>query len=158
MKEENVNQEIVQDFFRIVHMMRRKKREDSPVKEEHKGGQPRFRERILVILSQHEEGMSQKAIADFLHVRPQSVSEILDKLQQDALIIRKQNENDRRQYLIYVTEEGKRRGEQQQAETRYIADALMQDLSEEETDTLKKLLERVIANGEKAFNGSEGRD
>lgn len=54
-----------------------------------------------------EEGLSQQHIADEIGIRPQSVSEVLVKLENQGFIRRVAGKADKRTVLIYITEEGK---------------------------------------------------
>ena len=50
-----------------------------------------------------------KQLADADRLRPQTLTRTLNRLEEDGLIARKQDDTDRRQSLIEVTEEGRRR-------------------------------------------------
>ena len=62
--------------------------------------------RILDFLDE-SVGVSQQQLADTLCLRPQSVSEGICRLEQLGWILKKQSDSDRRQFLIFITEEGK---------------------------------------------------
>ncbi len=101
------------------------------------------RERILTLLD--EEGpVSQNTLAARLEIRPQSVSELLVKLEKDGYIVRTQNEQDKREILVSLSETGKQRadevkGMQQQQTAEFLA-----PLDEEEKQTLFALLTKLL--------------
>ncbi len=103
---------------------------------------PMERERILTVLSE-EESISQVKLADLLEIRPQSVSELLGKLEADGYILRTQNEQDKRETLISLSEEGKKRaGEVKDLQAKQTAKVLA-PLNENERQTLFALLAKL---------------
>ena len=66
----------------------------------------RERERVLTLL-QESDGISQRKLALILDIRPQSLSELLGKLERDGLIRREKNEDDKREILVSLTEVGR---------------------------------------------------
>ena len=61
--------------------------------------------RLLTILLENP-GISQRALSDLLHIRPQSMGEQLAKLESSGLITRQVNQHDRRVFNLYLTDEG----------------------------------------------------
>ncbi len=111
-----------------------------------RGGQdaqsPMGRERILALLDK-AGSLSQRKLAEELDIRPQSVSELLVKLEKDGYITRTQNEQDKREILVSLSEEGKKRaGEVKDLEEKQTADFLA-PLDEEERKTLFSLLTKL---------------
>ena len=101
------------------------------------------RERILRIIGE-EEGISQKKLAEYFRIRPQSLSELLGKLEKDGYVTRRQNEQDKRETLVYLTEQGKQRAEEVEAARSQQTAALFSPLTDEEKETLIALLEKLI--------------
>lgn len=60
--------------------------------------------RVLVLLTKTHDGLSQKEIADALGLEAPTLIPILDKLQNDGLIERRVDRNDRRNNRIFRTE------------------------------------------------------
>ena len=98
--------------------------------------------RILDLLSD-SDGLRQQQIAEFLDIRPQSASEAISSMEQAGLIRREADEQDRRSYRIYLTQEGQKM--QAESLNRRIENArrVMAPLTEEEKQTLLALLEKV---------------
>lgn len=72
----------------------------------HRSGEKSSQERILYILAKKGK-IAQKALLEELDVKAGSLSEILGKLEQSELIIRTQNESDKRNVDIMLSEHGK---------------------------------------------------
>ena len=106
------------------------------------------RERILTIVSEHEEGIRQRAIADILHINPSSLSEAIDKLEADRYIERHIDPSDRRATLIVLTEKGKARAWEAEDERNAAFEKLFKNLSEEEKVQLSALLSKMLEHEE----------
>lgn len=101
--------------------------------------------RILIILNELKT-VTQRELTERLGIKPGSASEILSKLENAGLIIRTQNEDDRRTVDVRLTDSGRE----------VAADALVQRqkrhkemfscLSEEEKQELLSLLEKVCTD------------
>lgn len=91
-------------------------------------------------------GSSQEEIADFFKLNKGTVAKGLKRLMENGYIIKKQNEQDRRAYELYLTEKGK--GVLAEANTSLLQfnEILTRGMSAEETETFEKLLNRACAN------------
>ena len=101
--------------------------------------------RILSILYR-EDGQTQRDIADTLGIRPPSLSEVLYKMEESGLIERRMNEKDRRQSLVFITEEGRRTTECFLERKDEKIRSFFSPLTEEEKETLSKLLRKLLNN------------
>ncbi len=104
--------------------------------------------RILSKLAHQGDGISQSLLAEKMHIRPQSLSEALTKMEERGWINRRPNPQDKRGTLVYLTDEG-RAQEAQLAERRSrAADHLLSALDEEEKESLSALLGKILARDE----------
>ena len=102
---------------------------------------PTTQDMILKIL--YDEGdLSQRILQKVLDIQPGSISEILAKLEAKEYIERTKDDEDRRRVIISLTDSGRE----------YIKDRSSQDrdsfadvLTDEEKDTLKDLLKKIIS-------------
>lgn len=62
--------------------------------------------RLLVRLVR-EEGVPQARLAEFLEIEPISVSRLLDRMEQNGWVVRRQDRSDRRVRMIYPTEKSR---------------------------------------------------
>ena len=101
--------------------------------------------RILSLLKMEPE-MSQKKLSFLLGIRPQSMAELLAKLEQNGYIVRKQSEQDRRSLDIQLTEKGKEAAEpnENSPEGDRNPDEMFGCLNEAEQKQLGNYLDRVI--------------
>ncbi len=97
---------------------------------------------ILDLLAEGE-GVSQQQIADALSIRPQSVSEAISTLEERGLIRKEPSPRDKRSTLIYITEQGIARRAELAEERKAHAIRFFSVLSDEEKETLLRLLEKL---------------
>ncbi len=62
---------------------------------------------VLVLIDTHHEALSQKALAELLHIDKSYLVSMLDYLGENGYIIREKNPNDRREQLIRLTAKAK---------------------------------------------------
>jgi len=152
---ENIKEEkitLVDQFLKIVRLLGKYRFQigkDSQYMGDPHSGQGR----VLAILKMQPE-ISQKDLAYLLDIRPQSLGEILSKLEKNEYIVRTTSEQDKRITNVKLTEEGKKMAEQAQ-KMQEKANQLFTSLSEEEQSKLEGLLEKVIKELE-SKTGSEG--
>lgn len=116
--------------------------------------------RVLALLLEREP-MSQRDLMELLHVRSASLSELLVKLERGGFIARERSADDRRNYIITVTEQGREAAARHRAEYGENADALFAALSEEEREQLGRLLGKLalaLAEHEQGHERGHGRD
>ncbi|MBE6710701.1 MAG: MarR family transcriptional regulator [Ruminococcaceae bacterium] len=101
------------------------------------------RGRLMGFLNDHGE-MSQSQIAAHLGIRPQSLSELLAKMETDGLILRRQSPEDKRQTLVSLTECGQSRVAAFRENHRRQAAEFLEPLTDEEKNTLAALLRKLI--------------
>lgn len=104
---------------------------------------PLARERILRMIGE-DEAISQNKLAAYLSIRPQSLSEMLVKLEKDGYIFRTKNERDKRETLVSLTEEGKRRSKEVQSARAGQLSDFLSPLTQEEREQLFALIEKLI--------------
>ena len=101
---------------------------------------------VLRYLRQNGGQMPQRELLENLRVKPSTVNGILDRMEEKGLVERSVSGADARQRLVALTPAGRER-EEQAKQSFLEAEALIaKGLTEEETDTLRALLERVIHN------------
>lgn len=101
--------------------------------------------RILIILNESET-ITQRDLTERLGIQPGSASEILSKLEGAGLIIRTQNEADRRTTDVCLTDAGRELATEALSQRRKRHEEMFSCLSEEEKQELLSLLERVCAD------------
>lgn len=113
--------------------------------------------RILALLKLQPE-MSQKKLSYLLGIRPQSMGELLAKLESNGYIRRTPSDEDRRAMEIQLTAEGAAAAaaSEERRARELAADDMFQCLNQEEQEVLAGYLERVIAALQKTVAGEPG--
>ncbi|MGR6898370.1 MarR family winged helix-turn-helix transcriptional regulator [Rummeliibacillus sp. TYF-LIM-RU47] len=91
-----------------------------------------------------EGQLSPKQIGEMVHLEAPTVSGILDKMQKAELIERSVDPNNRRNVLVIATEKSNEIREEVEAATDKLNHKVLQDLTESDTEALKKALEAII--------------
>ncbi len=108
--------------------------------------------RVLRMLTLHSP-IAQKDLSYLLGVRSQSLGEVLARLEEEGLVTRAANPDDRRTWMVEITDAGRRAGEEPSG----LDDDPFQALSDEERAELARLLDKVIDHVESLFPGGVDR-
>lgn len=100
-----LNEQLMERIFRLYAVLKRGPKLSG---EGEKGGQPSAQNRVLLMLNE-SDGISQRDMTTLLRLRPQSVSETLNKLDSAGLVERRQSSRDKRIFNIFLTDEGRAR-------------------------------------------------
>ena len=103
------------------------------------------RKRILTVLLKSGP-VTQTALTEYLGIRPGSASEVLSKMEAGGLIVRQENENDRRTVNIELTEKGRKEALLAAEERKRAHNELLCGLSRAEQEELLFLLEKLTAH------------
>lgn len=127
--------------FSIIHrysvMRHLKEMKDSPVAGHTMG---------YIVYIHKNPGASQEDLVSFFKLNKGTVAKGIKKLQEEGYILRKQNENDRRAYRLYLTEKGEELHTKSERSLQEFNNILTRGFSEEEQQLLQQLLQRVTAN------------
>ena len=99
---------------------------------------------ILHMLSE-EDGIAQKELARRMHIRPQSLTGALEKLEKDGFIERHRSETDKREQIVYITDSGLEREKLQVKVRDKTVKKLFAVLDAEEKKELYRLLDKVAS-------------
>ena len=92
------------------------------------------------------EGLTQKDLAESMCITAPSMSVNLQKMENAGLLIRKADESDMRQIRLYLTEKGKETAEKADREIALSETKLIEMLSLDEQQELKRLLIKILKN------------
>ena len=104
---------------------------------------------LLALLDEDESGVRQKDVAGKIGINASSLSEQIDALEQDRYLERRANPDDRRSTFIVLTDKGRARAWELQDERERAAAAFCANLTDEEKDTLIRLMDKLMDNGQK---------
>ncbi len=132
-----MSNDLFAEFAATMHLMRRAMGQNDPRRAVHQG-----QGRLLAVIAEMQP-TNQKDLVDRLDIRPSSLSELMGKLEQKGLIARKQDENDKRNYIVTLTDEGTRMAGQVAEQSKEFEEKLFGALTQEERVQLKGLLEKL---------------
>ena len=106
------------------------------------------RDIVLVLLSGHAEGMSQRHLAEQMRVSPSTLCVMLDKLEADAYLTRGGHLGDKRVKLLTLTEKGIKRAEEVHRQCTAMRENLYRNLTDAEKTELIRLLNKILGTEE----------
>ena len=109
-------------------------------------GLPSSYRMLIFHLARMQPGVTQLDLVKAAHLKPPTVSVTLQKMERDGLVVRRNNESDLRQTLVYLTEKGKEIDERIRIIHNEGDAAALNGLTDDEIATLSELLNRVIDN------------
>lgn len=101
---------------------------------------------LLFNLAKMKPGVTQLDLVKATHLKPPTVSVTLQKMERDGLVIRRDNEKDLRETFVYLTDKGKEIDARVRAIHEEGDRLALENLSDEEIETLSSLLNKVIDN------------
>lgn len=104
-------------------------------------------------LIHHHPGINQKSIAETLRKDKPGVTRLVEGLERSYLIIRKQDESDRRNRRLFLTDDGEKVRSQLDPIIKEIHDCLYDGISEKEIERFKKTVTLMRANINQALKG-----
>lgn len=113
-------------------------------------------QRILAILYRHEV-MTQRKLMDIIGIQSGSMSEILGKIEEQGLLIREKNTEDKRNVDIRLTSQGRLEAKKAFQKRAELEHHLFDELGEEEKLQLLALLEKVKSAWERDERICPGR-
>ena len=106
------------------------------------------RDIVLVLLSEHAEGMSQRQLAQRMRISPSTLCVMLDKLEADAYLTRGGHLGDKRVKLLALTEKGTKRAEEVHRQCTAMRENLYRKLTDAEKTQLIRLLNKILGTEE----------
>lgn len=94
----------------------------------------------------HQAGLSQRELGEIVNKSPANITRILDRLQSKSLITRKENPNDRRASLVFLTDKGHLLISEVFGTLESFSMKVSQGINEQEQEIVKKVLNKMAAN------------
>lgn len=132
--------EVVELFYDIIHKLQKQSRDHDMRPNVRKG-----QSRCLYIIKMTGE-INQRRLAEILNIRPTSLSETIKRLEEKGMIRRTSDENDKRTYMISLTEKGDEEFEQIRKSYTSEHKEWLDILTREELDTFYKILDKINAS------------
>jgi MarR family transcriptional regulator for hemolysin len=93
-----------------------------------------------------EDGMPQRELGSRLNLKDAAIGKAIDALERAGLIARKNDPNDRRKTLVYLTDEGKKTGRTVAKMREEFQSVVFDGFSRKDKDLFRELLERAYDN------------
>ena len=102
--------------------------------------------RVIAALALVKDGMTQKEIANRIGIEAPTIVPVIDKLEEQGIVIRRPDHNDRRNNLIFLTGESEAKWELIIECAIELEKASRQGLSQEELEITKRTLCKIAQN------------
>jgi MarR family transcriptional regulator for hemolysin len=102
--------------------------------------------RVIGALALVKDGMTQKEIANRIGIEAPTIVPIIDKLEEQGIVIRRPDHNDRRNNMIFLTRKSEAKWELIIECALELEKASRQGLSEEELQITKRTLRKIAQN------------
>jgi DNA-binding MarR family transcriptional regulator len=103
---------------------------------------------VILITLRDLGPMSQQALGDRLHVDPSNLVAFLNALEEEGLVVRRRDPDDRRRHIVEITDRGVERCPTCFGPVADLDDQLLVGLSADEKEALRRMLARVLATME----------
>jgi DNA-binding MarR family transcriptional regulator len=101
---------------------------------------------LVIFRLAQEDGLSQSQLAAVLGVEIGTVAKMVQRMEKEGLLIRRQDAEDARISRVYLTEKGRRLGEPALQMWKELEACLVQGMSQAEQLFLRRLLVQAAAN------------
>jgi MarR family transcriptional regulator, transcriptional regulator for hemolysin len=102
--------------------------------------------RVIGTLTLVKDGMTQKEIASTIGIEAPTIVPVIDKLEEQGIVIRRPDQNDRRNNMIFLTHKSEAKWELIIECALELERASQQGLSEEELEITKRTLHKIAQN------------
>lgn len=113
------------------------------------------RQMLVLTLLEDRGPMAQKALRELLGLDASNVVGLLNELEQQGLVVRRRNPDDRRQHVVELTDAGVRALESTYARLAIVEEEILGTLTPAEQTQLHTLLSRVISATAAADSNSD---
>lgn len=94
----------------------------------------------------HRDGLSQKELCERLHIKPATITVMLQRMESAGLFERRQDLNDQRISRVYLTEHGKKVVEEVKIVTKEIEEECFSNFTQEEKVLIRRLFMQIRDN------------
>jgi MarR family transcriptional regulator, transcriptional regulator for hemolysin len=100
----------------------------------------------LWLINKLGEGLRQRTLADRLGLEGQSLVRLLDQLEEQGLVVRRDDPSDRRAKTLYLTDAGRKLAEQAEVVVKRIRARLLQGVPVDHLAIVDRVLDSIIAS------------
>lgn len=135
-----INNQLLNELFTCFHLVGRAYHRNDGASVIHHG-----QGKLLHILLTHD-GCSQRELAAIMHIRPASLTELIQKAEAKGTIHRAPNSRDRRVSDVFLTEEGRQQAQAFSSEGVEVTEDIFSIFTEDEQAQLTALLTKLNAH------------
>jgi MarR family transcriptional regulator for hemolysin len=106
--------------------------------------------RPLFYLGRLGDGVRPKDLADILEIERPSLAQLLDRLEEAGLVLRREDPNDRRGKTLHLTQEGRALFERTKDLADRMAERLFEGVEEADIDACECVFAQIFANAARA--------
>jgi len=100
---------------------------------------------VLLFLGR-ENSRTQKELADFLNIRPASMTDVLQRMEKNGLVERKRGESDLRTMHVTITDKGRKKSEEFLQKERSLDELFFKGFEKEEKDLFLQMFAKMTEN------------
>ncbi len=101
---------------------------------------------FLMVLLWEKEGLTQTELAERMHVQPPTVSNMLQRLEKEGFVERRQDPDDQRVSRVYLTQAGRKLQEPVREAWTQIDEQTFSGFTLEESVLLRRLFMQILEN------------
>lgn len=129
--------EVVEIFYDVVRKLQKQSRDRDEHPHARKG------QSHCLYMIERAGKINQRRLADILNIRPTSLSETIKRLEEKGMINRIPDENDKRTYIVSLTEKGNAEMEQIRKSYNSEHQEWLECLTDEELDSFFTILTKI---------------
>ena len=100
---------------------------------------------ILYTISENQ-GATQSEIAEILYIQGATVTNAVQRLEENGLVRRQRDDEDQRLVRVYLTDEGQAKAKQVQAHLKTLGEIILEGIPESEHSATVGMIEHIIEN------------
>ena len=100
---------------------------------------------VLLFLDK-ENSRTQRELADFLNIKPASMSDVLQRMEKNGLVERKRGKNDLRTMHVTITDKGRKKSDEFLLKERSLDDLFFKGFEDEEKEAFLQMFARMTEN------------
>lgn len=100
----------------------------------------------VLMLLYRKDGVNQETLATTLNIDKATSARAIKKLEEEGYVLRKRDEHDKRNYIIFLTEKAEKLKPTIKTILKTWTDNLLQDISPNEKDLIYIILEKIANN------------
>lgn len=102
--------------------------------------------RHILFHLERSDGITQLQLSKLTHLTAPSISAAVVKMEQEGLVVRRNDSEDMRQVRVYLTDKGRQLNDLIKQKSRETEDMMLKGLSDDEQEYMCRLLKKMLTN------------